>query len=117
MEPQEFDIVFPRGDTCPITFELTDKDGNELDLSSSEVYFTLKRDTNTEDYLLQKRLTAGEIIYENGKIKTELTHKDTANKNYGKYYYDFQLKSEKYVKTLILGQIELTKEVTWISNE
>ena len=30
MEPKEIDFEFPRGDTLPIMFELTDSEGNPL---------------------------------------------------------------------------------------
>ena len=34
MEPKEYDIpAFARGDTCPISFDLTDQNGNPLNLT------------------------------------------------------------------------------------
>lgn len=118
MEAKEFDFSFPRGDTCPIEFELTDNTGNELNIDdSTEIYFTIKKNYKTSDTIIQKRLSRGEIQV-NGKICTLIiNHADTINMNYGKYKYDIQFKSGDYVKTLAIGEIELTNEITHYCNE
>ena len=117
MEPKEFDFEFPRGDTCPVSFDIVDSEGNELDLSTSEIYFTMKKNYNTQDAILQKRKSLGGITV-NGKTGSlVLTHDDTAELSYGKYVYDIQIKSSTYVKTLAIGQITLTNESTHKSNE
>ncbi len=116
MEPKEFDIEFPRGDTVPINFDLRDKNGaslNDLD----EIYFTVKQSYAKQDYILQKRLTRGEITHNDGVFALVLTHKDTASLKYGKYVYDIQIKSGDYYKTVCIGQITLSNESTWINNE
>lgn len=117
MEPKEFDIEFPRGDTCPISFDITDSDGNQIDLSSAEVYFTVKKNYNTQTYILQKKKSGGDITFDGTTGSLVLTHNDTAELNYGKYVYDIQIKSSNYVKTLALGTITLTSESTWKANE
>ncbi len=117
MEAKEFDFEFPRGDTMPVSFELTDSNGNELDFSSAEVYFTLKKNYNTQTAILQKKYSLGEIEIEGKNGNLVLEHNDTAELSYGKYVYDIQIKSGDYVKTLVIGQIELTKESTWKVNE
>ena len=117
MEAKEFDFEFPRGDTCPVSFDITDSNGQPLDLSSSEIYFTLKKNYNTSSYVLQKKKSTGDIEVNENKCALVLSHTDTAELNYGNYVYDIQLKSGDYVKTLALGQITLTNESTWKSNE
>lgn len=117
MEPKEFDFEFPRGDTCPISFDITDSEGNSLDLSSSEIYFTLKKNYNTTNYILQKKKSTSGITIDGKQGSLVLTHNDTAELSYGNYVYDIQIKSGDYVKTLVLGTITLTNESTFKANE
>ena len=117
MEAKEFDFEFPRGDTCPISFDITDSSGNALDLSSAEVYFTMKKSYATQNYILQKKKSTGGITFDDTKGTLVLEHNDTAELNYGNYVYDIQIKSGNYVKTLALGTITLTNESTWKANE
>ena len=117
MEAKEFDFEFPRGDTTPVSFELTDSSGNELDFSSAEVYFTMKKSYATQNYVLQKKKSTGDITFEGNKGTLVLEHNDTAELKYGNYVYDIQIKSGSYVKTLALGTITLTNESTWKANE
>lgn len=118
MEPKEQDITFPRGDTCPIIFDLTDNNENELKIDDSvEIYFTVKKSYSKQEYLFQKKYSKGEIQV-NGKVCTlVIEHEDTASMSYGKYKYDIQFKCGDYVKTLVIGEIELTNEATHIVNE
>ena len=117
MEAKEFDFEFPRGDTQPVSFDITDSQGNELDFTDTEVYFTMKKNYNTTAYILQKKKTNGEITINGKKGSLVLTHNDTAELNYGSYVYDIQVKSGDYVKTLVLGTITLTNESTFKANE
>lgn len=117
MEAKEFDFEFPRGDTCPVSFDITDESGEELDLTNSEIYFTFKNNYNTSNYIFQKKYSTGGISVSGSTGTLEISHDDTAELSYGKYVYDIQFKSGSYVKTLALGQITLTNESTWKSNE
>jgi hypothetical protein len=117
MEAKEFDFEFPRGDTCPISFTLTDSEGSPLDLSTSEIYFTMKKSYSTQDYILQKKKSTYGITVDGNKCALILSHNDTAQLSYGNYVYDIQVKSGDYVKTLVLGTITLTNESTWKANE
>lgn len=118
MEPKEFDIEFPRGDTCPVEFCLTDKAGNILiPTEKDEIYFTVKKSYNARDFILQKRFSYKELEVYGDKINFILSHEDTANLKYGNYVYDIQLMSGDYVKTLVLGTMILTNEATWRPNE
>ena len=118
MEAKEFDFEFPRGDTCPVSFSLTDANGEPLvPTETTEIYFTMKKNYNTANVILQKRLSTGAITVTDGVCSFTLTHQDTALMNYGKYNYDIQLKEGLYVKTLVIGEITLTNEATHLSNE
>lgn len=117
MEPKEFDFEFPRGDTCPLEFTLTDNEGNELDLNNAEIYFTVKKSYSVTDFIFQKRYSRKEITVEGTTANLVITHKDTATLSYGSYVYDIQVKSGDYVKTVALGTITITNESTFLANE
>lgn len=118
MEPKEFDIEFPRGDTCPLSMTLTDSDGNILiPTLGDEIYFTVKKSYRSQDIILQKKYSNNDFEVVDGVIKFVLSHSDTASLAYGTYNYDIQFKSDEYVKTILKGNITLTEEATWINNE
>lgn len=118
MEPKEFDIEFPRGDTCPLCMTLKDSDGNVLiPTEGDEIYFTVKKNYTTQDVVLQKKYSNDDFEVVDGVIKFVLSHSDTASLAYGSYNYDVQFKSNDYVKTILKGSITLTEEATWINNE
>lgn len=118
MEPQEYDIEFPRGDTLPLSIEITDSDGEVLEpTAGDEVYFTVKKSYRSQDVIFQKRYSRGEIVFENNEFVFCIEHKDTAELSYGRYYYDIQIKSGDFVKTLLIGMMTLTNEATWLRNE
>ena len=56
MEPKEYDIEFPRGDTCPLKFNLLDENNNFIELTENdEMYFTVKKGYGTNEYIFQKK--------------------------------------------------------------
>ena len=112
------DFEFIRGDTFVFKFKLYDNNGNELKLSGNdELYFTVKTGYNKTDFVMQKRFSTGGIKYIDGYYYIKIEHKDTANLRFTEYVYDIQIMSQNIVKTLVLGNITLTEEVTHISNE
>ena len=70
-----------------------------------------------KSYIIQKRLSRGDIEVNGTKLSFVLTHNDTAELKYGEYVYDIQFLSGDYVKTLVRGTITLTEEATHKSNE
>lgn len=112
------DIEFIRGDTKPLKFQIKDNLGNVIKMDDGEeLIFTVKKNYNTKDFVLQKKLSDGDITYKDGYYYITLMHEETANLRYGTYVYDIQLMSGDIVSTLILGTITLTQEVTHIENE
>ena len=112
------DIEMIRGDTQPLKFQVKDNNGNILKMDlGDELIFTIKKNYNTKEKILQKKLSDGSIYYESGYYFITLSHEDTANLKYGTYVYDIQLMSAGIVETLVLGTITLTEEVTHIENE
>lgn len=115
MDPKEFDIEFPRGDTCPVKFTLQDKKGNILTLKSSdELIFTVKKDYTTTIKKLQKKFSSGEITQEDdGSYKLIINPSDTQNWDYGRSVFDICLISGDYTRTVAIGSLTLTNEVTF----
>jgi hypothetical protein len=115
MEPEEFDIEFTRGDTCPLKFSLLDKEGNTLTLTSpDELFFTVKNDFNTTTKKLQKKYSTGDITREeDGSYKLIIEPEDTDDWKYGSYVFDICLVSGDYTRTVAIGNLTLTNEVTF----
>lgn len=113
------DLEFIRGDTQILKLQIKDQDENVLKLvEDDELYFTVKQNANSEDVLLQKTLKNGGIVLkEDNFYYITLKSEDTSNLNYGTYTYDIEVKSNDFVKTLILATITLTEEVTWKGDE
>ena len=77
-------ITLTRGDSA--TFGLTVKQNtSSYDFSNDLVVFTVKKNVNTDAFLIQKTFSNGVI---------NLTPSDTNNLNYGTYYYDVQLQNQ-----------------------
>lgn len=80
----EQNITLTRGDSA--TLGLTVKQNtSSYDFSNDLVVFTVKKNVNTDAFLIQKTFANGII---------NLTPSDTNNLNYGTYYYDVQLQNQ-----------------------
>ena len=111
------DLEFTRGDTQYIKFQLKDGNGEPLKLTNSEnLYFTVKENQNSKKILIQKKFPT-DIKYLDGYYIFEITSEDTSDLAYNTYQYDIELKSGNYVKTLGLGTITLTDEITFRRDE
>lgn len=116
------DYEFPRGDSFLLDkFRPVDKAGNVVQLQDTDtLYFTVKRDSYTNNFLFQKKLNEGIKLQDDGYYHITIDPADTNGLDYGPYVYDIQLKRTQpkdYVKTLINGTITLAEEVTWEVNE
>lgn len=111
------DLEFIRGDTQYIKFQLKDYNGDLLTLGDKDkLYFTVKQNQNSNKILIQKKFP-NDIEYSEGYFIFEITSQDTANMPYGTYQYDIELKSGEFVRTLCLGTITLTDEITFRGDE
>ena len=116
--PKQIDIEFTRGDTIPVSFTLLDAEGNVLELTNGdELYATVKKTISDKNFLFQKRYTAGDIVFEDGVYKFTIQSSDTNTLPYGMYVMDICLKSGDFVRTVALGDITITDEVTFVNNE
>lgn len=113
------DLEFTRGDTQYIKFQLKDGNGNLLKLTEDEkIYFTVKQNQNSKNVLIQKVFpTDIEYSDSDGFYQFELSSSDTSKLAYGTYQYDIEFKANDFVKTLALGTITLTEEITHKGDE
>lgn len=120
MEPLEVDFEFPRGDTAPLSWRLTDAQKELIKIvNTTEIYFTMKKNYNTQNVIVQKKRSTGDIYFDedSSTCLTFLKHLDTATLSYGKYVYDIQINDSGYISTLARGQVTLTNEATHLANE
>lgn len=111
------DFEFTRGDTQIFKFQLKDSEGNILELTETDkLYFTVKQNYNSTEVLMQK-VFPDTIEFIDDYYMFTITSSDTSELAYGTYNYDIELKSGDYVKTLALGTITLTEEITFKGDE
>lgn len=116
-------MKFTRGDNKPYRIVRRTTSGDIITEPVVEMYLTVKNDTSSSDYLIQKRLTTGDIQFDSttGYYKFEFVPQDTNRLSYGTYVYDIQIQYEQddkiKTKTLVVGELTLTEEVTFYSNQ
>ena len=116
----QFKIAFARGDSYDKGFILKSQaTGEPVTDEFDEVYFTVKKYSTDQDYLFQKKMTDGGIYTEwDGKFTVYIAPEDTDNLSFGEYDCDMEFVSvDDEFKRTFYGKLELTKEVTYASNE
>ena len=107
-------ITMPRGDIRPVTFIVNGSEGITFD----EIYFTVKRSFTDKNALFQKTLTSGKIEeIDTSVYKFIIESEDTDGLNYGRYVFDIELISGQDIKQTTVGELVLTNEVTFVTNE
>jgi len=82
-------IKITRGNTAEISFEILDDDDVAVTFETGDIaYFTVKRNINTKEILIQKIITE---FNEDGILTFNLEQSDTKRLNYGEYVYDIQI--------------------------
>ena len=99
------EITLTRGDTARIELAVT-KDGRAYDFSDDTVLFTVKRNTETAEILIQKESVDGVIA---------ILPADTDGLAYGPYVYDVQLTTAGGDVCTVIppSPFNLAPEVTW----
>ena len=118
MEDEKYlvDIIFTRRDTYKFTFKRIDANGDVIPVSATEMWFTVKDNFNTTQIRIQKKLSVGEIIYDENDYSYHITIQpsDTADFTYNhQYVCDVQVQQGNIIKTIIKGTLEVTPEVTF----
>ena len=116
---ESFVIEMPRGDMKPICFDVTDPETGELsDAEITEIYFTVKRDYKTANFLFQKRLSNGTIekVDTSNRFQFIIDPADTEKLGFGDYVCDIELVGPD-LKSTTAGRIRLLYEATHANNE
>ena len=111
-------ITMPRGDIRPIHFNIYDSEGACCPIEFDEIYFTVKRSYSDTAFLFQKRLYTGTIWRcDDHGYEFIIEAADTDNLKIGKYVCDIELLYGTELKQTTVGELVLTNEVTFASNE
>ena len=105
-------ISFKRGDTYAFKFQRLDAEDNVIEIVSQNMWFTVKKNYNTTDKILQKTLEDGIVFDENFYYHVLINSVDTRDLKYGDYVYDIQVENNGVVSTIAIGQFTLEQEVT-----
>lgn len=100
-------VILTRGDNADIIVNITDGNGDPYTPAEGDVIlFTMKRNCETSDIILQKTLVNSVI---------SLDHDDTKDLKYGKYYFDVQLTnvSGEVYTVITPHEFIIDKEVTF----
>lgn len=88
-------IYIVRGDTGPLYINLSQEVDNAI--------FSVKKNINDTDYVLQKEITGGMVKFK---------HEDTNNLETGEYVYDIQVEYGDDIDTPIIGTFTVIADVT-----
>lgn len=105
-----------RGDTKQKKFRRKATDGTIIRNIPEKMYFTLKKSPKDSQALFQKTLDdfwQTEDFYWHFRIESE----DTANLDFGKYFYDIEVIQNGVVSTIAKGWVDITYEATQKANE
>lgn len=109
-------IEFARGDSYQKGL-LLKRGGEPVTDTFEDVYFTVKKSYSEHEFILQKRMSTGGIVYDgNGHYTMFIEPDDTNGLSFGDYDCDFEFRASGYKRTFY-GKLKLTKEVTHYYNE
>ena len=108
-----------RGDTKTFIFQRKDINNQVIAQKPDEMYITIKRNTELQSFIIQKRLNDGSITYdeETNYYSFTILPIDTNNLEYGDYKYDIEIIEAGKVRTIKKGIFTIEEEVTFASNE
>lgn len=102
-----------RGDTQSFELEITE---NNTPVTVDSIYFTVKNDVHTDEVLFQKKINDGITLIDN-IYNIIINPSDTDNLDYGRYVYDIEIIKNSVKKTIVVGVLEISEEITFTSNE
>lgn len=111
-------LEMTRGDTLRFKFQRKTENEEIIYEKLDKMYFTVKKNRETKKVLIQKTSDHG-ITYDEGTgyYHVVIEPEDTDNLSYGKYYFDVEITKNDIVKTIILGTLQINKEVTFACNK
>ncbi|MCL1789940.1 MAG: hypothetical protein FWG40_01065 [Peptococcaceae bacterium] len=111
-------IEMHRGDTCQVSFTIKNKDDSPIGRIFDEIYFTVKNAAYDKDFLIQKRLSTGEITRDGDVYSLMLLPEDTDNLIFARYVFDVELVAhDPTFKQTAIGELIIREEVTHARNE
>lgn len=103
-----------RGNTLDFKFKLINKlDKTVITAKQDKIYFTVKKDNDTEIKSIQKTLDNGISFTEDGYYHIRLEHDDTCDLYYGDYPMDITIISDRNVKTGLKGILSIIEVATF----
>lgn len=108
-----------RGDTKRLKFQRRKKDTLEpITTIPDKLYFTVKYSENDDNFIFQKTLD-NDIKFnaEDSYYYFTIKPSDTDNLPYINLFYDLQVNDKGVKKTIATGSLNVTEEVTFVSNE
>lgn len=110
-------LSMPRGDIRNIKFTISDTSGVIME-PFDEVYFTCKRGFTQQNFIFQKKLSDDTIVFDNeGYYHLVIESADTSDLTYGEYVFDIEVVDGTSLKQTTVGQLKITEEATFLSNE
>ncbi|MCL1789855.1 MAG: hypothetical protein FWG40_00600 [Peptococcaceae bacterium] len=110
-------IEMHRGDTCEVTFRVTNKGSGSPAEPFDEIFFTVKESPRSKDVFVQKRLSNGEISFDGNAYRLMLMPDETDGLDFGRYAFDIELVRGQFLKRTYLGVLMLGEEVTHARDE
>lgn len=114
--PANLKQVYTRGDTDPVQFRLTDKDGAAIDITGYTFRLSVdtvenpadtNRPTATEVFAVNGTITDGP----NGRFEFPMTTTES-NQAPGTYYYDVERTNGTAVRTIIKSTFQMMQDIT-----
>ena len=110
-------IEFARGDSYQLGFVAT-RNGEPVTDEFDHVYFTVKKCYADHDFLFQKTVANGGIVYDGeGHYTLNIAPEDTNGMEFGDYDFDIEVRNNDGYKRTFSGKLTLSKETTHWYNE
>ena len=108
-------IELTRGDTGRFKFRRKAKNGDVVRKKADEVTFTVKESYYSKNPVIQKKLSAGSITFDETDCyyRFKINEEDTKKLSYKSYVYDIEVRFEDNVKTIKKGDFVIDEEVSF----
>lgn len=112
------DIAFPRGDSYEFSFSIRDEETGEVITEPFDaIYFTVKRNYQDKDPVLQLSLSGGSIMADgDGQYSVFFLPSDTEKLRFGTYDADIEVDRYDYCKTFSF-KFTMLPETTHYNNK
>lgn len=109
-------IEFYRGDTYSFKFQRK-RNGEVVTELPNKIYFTVKASNYSNKFIFQKSLENGITVDEDNYYHVLINPEDTNGLLYSTYYYDIEVITDTYKKTIASGELKFKEETTLPENE